>query len=109
MRPLYFGEDMKTYFLIIKAIPNPTSTLYGKAKGISAHFWVLDKTEESALRRAKYYLSEHGYSPESVEQEPVETTEGQYADPEREIGLAHFLKAQKWGIAAVFLGWEKDQ
>ena len=99
---------LRTYYLIIRATPNRKSPLYGKAKGIYANFWVLDETGENAIKRANRYLSKYGYLPEAVDKEPVETSEEDYNDPEKELALVNFWKAQKLGIAAVFLGWEND-
>ncbi len=99
---------LKTYYLTIRAIPNRKSPLYGKGKGIHASFWVVDETGANAIERANRYLSDYGYVSEAVEKEPVETVEEHYYGPDKEFALVNFRKAQKLGIAAVFLGWEND-
>jgi len=99
---------MKTFYLVIKAVPIQKKPPNDRAKGILASFWVLDKTPENALRRAIFYLFRHGYHPKDLEKEPVEITAEHYADHERELGLVNFQKAQRYGIAALFVGWKRE-
>ena len=97
---------METYFLILKAKPATDNEHYGKVKGASVHFWVLDKNPQNAESRAKHYLSKYRWELVRVEQSAVEITPEQFV--RKDIGSLNYRKAQKYGIAAFFSAWRDD-
>lgn len=99
---------MKTFFLNFKAAPVTGNEHFGKIEAALANFWVLEKSAENSIVRAKHHLSEYGWKPLELEQYPVEVTAAQFA--QKDIGSANYKKAQLFGIALVLEGWpEKPQ
>jgi len=97
---------MKTYFLSLTVIPTQENEHYNVVEGASANFWILESSPENAFSKASFCISQYEWKLETIETPPVETKRDDFI--ERDIGLQYFDKAQKDGIAMVFLSWSKD-
>ncbi|MGD0231668.1 MAG: hypothetical protein ABSC19_15170 [Syntrophorhabdales bacterium] len=92
---------MRVYYLILRAAPTADNPDVDALERGMARFWVRDKSPESAIDRAKHYLSSYEWTFESVLHEPIETSLRDYPplgyppDPD----LMNFQKAQRSGVA----------
>jgi hypothetical protein len=97
---------MKTYFLSLKVIPTEENEHYNVVEGASANFWILENSPKNAFSKAVFYASKYDWKLTKIETPPVETTRINFIG--RDIGLQNFDKAQKDGIAVVFVAWSTD-
>jgi hypothetical protein len=108
---------MKTFYLQYKVTPQPSHEQFGLVAGADAAFWIVEKTPARAEQKAKHYLDRHHWNLSETVQAPVETTPEQYfhqdtqtSEPvlQQDVGFAHYLKAQEFGIASFFMAWSRD-
>ena len=90
---------LKTYFLIIRALPSEKNHNALTVPSVEAHFWVRDKSAEGALRRARFYLEQKDWIPGTVELSPTLTSAMEYHPSATE--RANLREAQRFGIAMV--------
>jgi hypothetical protein len=95
----FFGRrlDVKTYFLIIRAMPSAKNHNALTVPSVEAHFWVLERSTQGALRRARYYLKQSDWIPGEVELPPVPISALEHRPSATESD--HFRQAQRHGIA----------
>lgn len=96
---------MNTYFLMFRVVPTEKNKYFSRLKGAFAHFWVLEKSPESAQPRAEHHLGQHDWEIETLEQSPVETIPEQFVRTEE---LSAYRKAQRYGIALVLRAWPRQ-
>lgn len=88
---------MKTYFLVLRAIPVPGNPNFRVVPGVSAQFWVKEHTPEGAMRRARYYLEHQGWLADRIEQDAMLSGPALHAWSQNET--AGFRRAQDFGIS----------
>ncbi len=88
---------LKTYFLIIRAMPSEKNHNVLTVPSVEAHFWVREKSAEGALRRARFYLEQKDWLPGTVELQPTLTNAMEY-HPTRDE-KTKLSEAQRFGIA----------
>lgn len=87
---------LKTYFLIIRAIPSAKNHNALTLPSIEAHFWVRENSAEGALRRARFYLKQNEWISEETELQPTPTSAMEYQPSA--TGMYHYRQAQRFGI-----------
>lgn len=97
---------MSTYFLSLNVSPTQDNAQYAVVRGALAHCWIVEDNPEDAFSKASFYVAKYDWSVEDIETYPIETTRQDFA--QRDLGLENFDKAQRHGIAVVFLGWARD-
>lgn len=97
---------MKTFVFQIAAEPDPSSTLTRDLNGAIATVWVLDKTIESAEKRACHFITGFGWKtkerPYVFEPTPQQIAELDSAETES------YQEAMTYGIAARFEIWPQE-
>ena len=91
------------YMFVIKSVPMPQNRNYNTAGGAFVHIWVM----ESALLRAYAYIRKYLWEPQEV-QHAFQILPEQIPElHEDEARL--YQTALQYGVAAVFVGWLKDE
>ena len=91
---------METYFIKISVTPMSDNPLGAKVESASVHFWIVEPTQEEALKRATRYLDSYRWQIESIDTGPVATTAADFATQQE--GLKGWWKAKQKGFASHF-------
>ena len=96
--------DTTMFFVIFNTFPN-TVQAAEVVSGALAHVWVLDSSPDNALKRAQEYVERHGFQIKSVQEPLMATTEESFVG--EKLAIKSYRRAQKDGIYAFFVGYEK--
>jgi hypothetical protein len=100
------NQSVATFFFAFRTQPKPSNDQFGQVEGAKAMAWVVAESVEAADRRVRRYLDEYLWDITGVEQDGVETTLEQHEG--KDLGILHFQKAQRFGIAVGFAAWGKN-
>lgn len=91
---------MDTYFIKISVTPLPDNPMVTKVESAHVHFWIVEPSQEEALKRATRYLESYKWQIEAIENGPVATTAADFVTQQE--GLKGWWKAKQKGFAAHF-------
>jgi len=97
---------MKTFFLKFQVVPNIENKQYELIEGAVAHCWIVDDDAQSAYVKSKFFVSKDDWEIEKCYTLPIEVKEEDFLT--KDVGLEHFRKAQKDGIAICYIARARD-
>jgi hypothetical protein len=97
---------MKIFFLQFKVIPTNVNEQFDLVEGALAHCWIKDNNPQSAYAKAEFSVSMGDWEIVKVESYPIEVIEAHFL--ERDLGKEQYCKAQKEGIAIIYLALSRD-
>ena len=97
---------MITFYLKFKVIPLKTNQFVNTIEGANAFCWIQESTSEIALRKAKFHIMKYDWHIDRIEEFREGISRSDFID--KDIGLENYEKAQREGMAIVYVTCSKD-
>lgn len=97
---------MNIYYLKFKVVPTLNNEKFNDLQGAYAHCWIKELSDSAAYRKAVFYVKKYDWKVEEVEIYSSLVTRENFKG--KEMGLDNYDKAQKEGMAFVYVSWARD-